>query len=218
MSSKGTATGGELYVIAAPSGTGKTSLLRALLARLDHLALSVSDTTRPPRVGEIDGEQYHFIDVEAFRAGIAQGRYLEHAEVFGNYYGTDRARVEALWAAGRSVLLEIDVQGAAQIARHYPQACSIFILPPSMAVLAERLRNRRSDTEAVIRRRLGEARREIEACRDFSWMVVNDDFETALEELVAVVLAWPQRRSRQNVHVQCLLDEAAGGITIADYP
>lgn len=218
MSSKASANGGELYVIAAPSGAGKTSLLRALLARLDHLALSVSDTTRPPRVGEVDGEQYHFISVENFRAGIDQGRYLEHAEVFGNYYGTDRSRVEALWADGRSVLLEIDVQGAAQIARHYPEACSIFILPPSMAVLAERLRNRRSDAEDVIRRRLGEARGEIDACRDFSWMVVNDDFDEALAELIAIVTAWPQRRSRQNARVQCLLDEAADGITIADYP
>ncbi len=209
---------GELYVIAAPSGAGKTSLLRALLARLDHLALSVSDTTRPPRAGEIDGEQYHFIDVERFREGIARDRYLEHAEVFGHYYGTDRARVEALWKAGRSVLLEIDVQGAAQVARYFPEACSIFILPPSMAALAERLRSRGSDAEDVIRRRLGEARREIEACRDFSWMVVNDDFDAALAELIAIVSAWPQRRSRQNAHVQSLLDEAAGGITIDGYP
>lgn len=218
MSSKDLSNGGELYVIAAPSGTGKTSLLRALLARLDHLALSISDTTRPPRPGEIDGQQYHFVDVETFHQGIEQGRYLEHAEVFGNHYGTDRGRVEALWAAGRSVLLEIDVQGAAQVARRFPEACSIFILPPSMAVLAERLRNRRSDSEEVIRRRLGEARREIEACRDFSWMVINDDFGTALAELTAIVSAWPQRRARQTAHVQCLLDEAAGGITIADYP
>ena len=217
MSSNRTPAGGELYVIAAPSGTGKTSLLRALLARLDHLALSVSDTTRPARAGEIDGEQYHFIDVAAFRAGIEQGRYLEHAEVFGNYYGTARFRVEALWAKGRSVLLEIDVQGAAQIARQYPEACSVFILPPSMAVLAQRLRDRGSDAEAVIRRRLGEARGEIEACSDFTWMVVNDDFDTALEELVAIVTAWPQRRARQNAHVRRLLDEAADGITISDY-
>jgi len=218
MSSRDPSTGGELYVVAAPSGTGKTSLLRALLDRLDLLALSVSDTTRPPRAGEIDGEQYHFVDVEEFRRGIAAGRYLEHAEVFGNYYGTARERVEKLWADGRSVLLEIDVQGAAQVARHYPEACSIFILPPSMAVLAERLRNRGSDADEVIRRRLGEARGEIEACRDFSWMVVNDDFDAALAELIAIVSAWPQRRSRQNAHVQRLLDESAGSITIDGYP
>ncbi len=217
MSSKPTPSQGELYVIAAPSGTGKTSLLRALLARLDHLALSVSDTTRPPRDGEIDGEQYHFIDVAAFRSGIEQDRYLEYAEVFGNFYGTARSRVEALWAKGRSVLLEIDVQGAAQIARQYPEACSIFILPPSMAVLAKRLRNRGSDADDVILRRLGEARGEIEACRDFSWMVVNDDFDTALAELIAIVTAWPLRRSRQNEHVQSLLDDEPVGSTIHGY-
>ncbi len=213
MSSKG-----ELYVIAAPSGTGKTSLIRALLDRVDHLALSVSDTTRPPRAGEVDGEHYHFIDVETFRRGIEAGRYLEHAEVFGNYYGTAREQVAALWAQGRGVVLEIDVQGAAQVARHFPDACTVFILPPSMAVLAERLRNRGSDAEEVIRRRLGEARREIQACRDFGWMVINDDFDRAVDELVSIVLAWPQRRARQNDHVQCLLDEAASDSTIVDSP
>ena len=209
---------GELYVIAAPSGTGKTSLIRALLARLDHLALSVSDTTRPARAGEVDGEQYHFIDVEAFRSGIDEGRYLEYAEVFGNYYGTARERVEALWARDRGVVLEIDVQGAAQVVRRFPEACSVFILPPSMAALAERLQKRASDTEDVIRRRLSEARREIEACRDFRWMVINDDFDRAVDELAAIVTAWPQRRARQDAHVRCLLDEAAGGITIVDSP
>ena len=211
MSSKG-----DLYVIAAPSGTGKTSLIRALLDRVDHLALSVSDTTRPPRPGESDGEQYHFLDVDAFRQGIADGRYLEHAQVFGNYYGTSRERVEALWARGLGVVLEIDVQGAAQVARHFPDACAIFILPPSMATLAERLKKRGSDSGDVSARRLGEARREIEACRDFAWMVVNDDFEHALEQLMAIVAAWPQRRSRQDDHVQSLLDEAANGSTMND--
>ena len=209
---------GELYVIAAPSGTGKTSLIRALLARLERLALSVSDTTRPSRAGEIDGQQYHFISLPDFRAGIAAGRYLEHAEVFGHCYGTAVDRVEALWAAGRDVLLEIDVQGAEQVIRHYPEACTIFILPPSMASLAERLQKRNSDAPEVIRRRLGEARREIEACRDFSWMVINDDFDHALSELLAIVEAWPLRRSRREAHVSQLLDEDAPDLTIADCP
>ena len=208
---------GELYVIAAPSGTGKTSLIRALLARLDHLALSVSDTTRPTRAGEVDGQQYHFLDIASFRRGIAEDRYLEHAEVFGNLYGTARDRVQALWDEGRDVLLEIDVQGADQVIRHYPEACMIFILPPSMATLAERLQKRNSDAPEVIRRRLGEARREIEACRSFSWMVVNDDFEHALEQLLAVVSAWPLRRSRQDMHVLRLLDESPAGLTMSDY-
>ncbi len=207
---------GELYVIAAPSGTGKTSLIRALLARLPGLALSVSDTTRPARRDEIDGQQYHFVDVETFRRGIVEDRYLEHAEVFGNFYGTARDRVEALWESGRDVLLEIDVQGAEQVIRHFPQVCTIFILPPSMGALKERLENRNSDAPEVIRRRLGEARREIEACGNFGWMVVNDDFDRALAELTAIVSAWPLRRSRQQARVRRLLDETPAGLTIED--
>ena len=207
---------GELYVIAAPSGTGKTSLIRALLARLPGLALSVSDTTRPARRDEIDGQQYHFVDVETFRRGIVEDRYLEHAEVFGNFYGTARDRVEALWEHGRDVLLEIDVQGAEQVIRHFPQVCTIFILPPSMGALKERLENRNSDAPEVIRRRLGEARREIEACGNFGWMVVNDDFDRALAELTAIVSAWPLRRSRQQARVRRLLDETPAGLTIED--
>ena len=213
MSSKG-----ELFVIAAPSGTGKTSLIRALLKRVDRLALSVSDTTRAPRAGEVDGHQYHFVDREHFRRGIEAGRYLEHAEVFGNLYGTSRDHVQALWDQGRDVLLEIDVQGAEQVIEHYPQACLIFILPPSMATLAERLVNRQSDAAEVIRRRLSEARREIAACRRFSWLVINDDFNLALEELHAIVSAWPLRRQRRASHVQQLLDESPPDLTIDGYP
>lgn len=207
---------GELYLIAAPSGAGKTSLMKALLKRCPSLALSVSDTTRPARQGEVDGEQYHFVSVEAFRRGIEAGEYLEHAEVFGNYYGTRRDRVEALWAEGRDVLLEIDVQGAEQVRSRFPGLCSVFILPPSMKVLAERLINRGSDAPEVVERRLGEARREIEACGHFRWMVVNDDFDQALAELEAVVTAWPIRRERRQAHVQCLLDESAASGTISD--
>jgi len=207
---------GELYLIAAPSGAGKTSLMRALLERCGHLALSVSDTTRAPRSGEADGEQYHFVSVGEFRRGIEAGDYLEYAQVYGNYYGTRRDRVEALWAAGRDVLLEIDVQGAEQIRRSHPAVCTMFILPPSMAVLSERLRSRGSDSPEVIRRRLGEARREIESCTDFRWMVVNDDFGCALDELQAIVRAWPLRRYRQQERVNKLLDESAAGGTITD--
>lgn len=209
---------GELYVIAAPSGTGKTSLIRALLQRLDRLALSVSDTTRPPRAGEIDGQQYHFLDRDSFRRGIEQNRYLEYAEVFGNLYGTSRDHVQALWDQGRDVLLEIDVQGAEQVIEHYPEACLIFILPPSMAILARRLINRQSDSAEVIRRRLGEARREIEACRHFQWLVINDDFDHALEELVAIVSAWPLRQQRRGAQVRRLLDEDAPDLTIVGCP
>ncbi|MGY6631320.1 MAG: guanylate kinase [Wenzhouxiangella sp.] len=205
---------GELYLIAAPSGTGKTSLMRALLAREPRLALSVSDTTRAPRSGEVDGEQYHFLSVEDFEAGIEAGDYLEYARVYGNYYGTRRSRVEALWASGRDVLLEIDVQGARQVASQFPELCSIFILPPSLEVLADRLRQRGSDAPEVIERRLAEASREIEACRDFRWLVVNDRFERALDELVAVVTAWPLRQARQRIALAPLLEESRSRRTI----
>lgn len=207
---------GDLFLIAAPSGAGKTSLMRALLQQCPKLALSVSDTTRPARPGEIDGEQYHFVTVEAFERGIENGDYLEYAEVYGNYYGTRRDRVEALWRSDRDVLLEIDVQGAEQILRSHPDVCTIFILPPSMAVLAERLRARGSDSPEVIERRLGAARREIEACGEFRWMVVNDDFDQALADLLAIVRTWPLRRQRQQRLVDGLLDESAGHSTIKD--
>lgn len=211
MSSKG-----ELYLIAAPSGAGKTSLMKALLKRCPRLALSVSDTTRPSRQGEVDGEQYHFVSVEAFKQGIDAGDYLEYADVYGNYYGTRRDRVEALWAQGRDVLLEIDVQGADQVRERFPGLCSIFILPPSMQILAERLINRGSDAPEVIERRLAEARREIEACGRFRWMVVNDDFDQAMAQMEAIVTTWPLRRIRQQAHVRRLLDESAAGGTISD--
>jgi len=211
MSSKG-----ELYLVAAPSGAGKTSLMRALMARCPKLALSVSDTTRAARRGEVDGEQYHFVSIEEFRAGIESGDYLEYAEVFGNFYGTRKDRVEALWKADRDVLLEIDVQGARQVRDQYPGLCSMFILPPSMAVLAQRLRGRDTDTAEVIARRLRDARAELEDCGDFRWMVVNDHFETALEELTAIIRVWPLRRTRQQGHVAKLLDESSPRDTMDD--
>ncbi len=209
-------TAGDLFVIAAASGTGKTSLIAALLERCPRLALSVSDTTRPARRGEIDGQHYHFVDVDAFRKGIEASRYLEHAEVFGNYYGTSRERVEALWREGRDVLLEIDVQGAAQVRQAHPDAGMVFILPPSLSTLGERLHGRGLDEPEVIRRRLDEARREIGACGDFDWLVVNDDFDRAVSELAAIVTAWPLRRARQSWRVRQLLDEDANAITIRD--
>ncbi|MEM1081606.1 MAG: guanylate kinase, partial [Pseudomonadota bacterium] len=167
MSSNRTASGGELFVIAAPSGAGKSSQILRLLDQFPNLAFSVSATTRAARTGEQDGEHYHFIDPDTFRSRIGQGRFLEYAEVFGHYYGTDRAHVEAFWQQGRDVLLEIDVQGAAQVRLSYPDACQIFILPPSMAVLKNRLVGRATDPPDVIARRLGEAQNEIAACKQF---------------------------------------------------
>ena len=207
MSSEAEARRGELYVIAAPSGAGKTSLMRAALAEFDRLRFSISDTTRPPRGNELDGEQYHFIDRATFDSRVAAGRYLEHADVFGNDYGTDRAQIEALWAQSCDVLLEIDVQGAAQVRQSHPEACEIFILPPSLEVLEQRLRGRGTDQPEVIERRLAEARTEMSACLEFDWVVVNDDFETARAELIAIIRAWPLRRRRQREVQQVRLRE-----------
>ncbi|MGK7296253.1 MAG: guanylate kinase [Candidatus Wenzhouxiangella sp. M2_3B_020] len=198
---------GELYVIAAPSGAGKTSLINSALSAFPSLAFSVSDTTRPIRRGEVDGEHYHFIDLETFRARVADGRYLEHAEVFGNGYGTDRAQVEARWREGRDVLLEIDVQGAAQVRASHPGACQIFILPPSLHALKTRLTGRGTDRAEVIERRLAEARTEISACLEFDWIVVNDDFDTARDQLISIIRAWPMRRERQSHEQKRLLAE-----------
>lgn len=188
----------ELFVIAAPSGAGKTSLINSLLETFPDLVFSISDTTRPPRRGEANGKEYHFIGPETFRERIAAGRYLEHALVFGNYYGTDRKQVQALWAQGKDVLLEIDVQGAAQIRKSHPEACQIFILPPSVNALEERLKGRGLDQPDIIARRLNEARHEIAHCREFDWLVVNDDFEQARTQLAAIFTAWPLRRERQT--------------------
>lgn len=211
---------GELYVIAAPSGAGKTSLINSLLEAFPNLAFSVSDTTRPARRGEADGEHYHFIDPETFRARREAGRYLEHAQVFGNFYGTDRVQVEAHWAAGRDVLLEIDVQGAAQIRESHPDACQIFILPPSAQALKQRLEKRGLDQPEVIARRLEEARHEIADCHRFDWLVVNDDFDQARRELQAILTAWPLRRGRQadrqSDRIRDLLEAGAEGSKIED--
>lgn len=197
--------GGELYVIAAPSGAGKTSLMNSALAEFDRLEFSVSDTTRALRGREVDGEHYHFIDRSTFDQRVSAGRYLEHAEVFGYGYGTDRAQVEALWSQGKDVLLEIDVQGAAQIRNSHPQACQIFILPPSAQALEARLRGRGTDQPDVIARRLSEARNEIRACLDFDWVIVNDDFEDARHELISIIRAWPLRAARQRERQQARL-------------
>ena len=198
---------GELFVIAGPSGGGKTSLFRAVLERFDHLALSVSDTTRPPRATETDGEQYCFLNRSEFEEGIKAERYLEYAEVYGHYYGTSKDRVQKLWDQGRDVILEIDIQGAHQVAERYPEAASIFILPPSLAVLEQRLRDRGLDDETVMARRLGEARSEIEAAGGFDWIVVNDDFDQALAQLSGIIAAWPARVARHRQRIRDLLAE-----------
>ena len=178
---------GRLYVIAAPSGAGKTSLLRALMQRRPGLAFSVSCTTRKPRAGEQDGKDYHFIDREAFERLQAAGEFIEHANVFGNLYGTRRSVVEAALAEGRDLILEIDWQGAQQVREHLPEAAQLFILPPSRAELEARLRKRGSDSEEAIARRLRESVLEMSHWREFDYVIVNRSFDTALADLESIL-------------------------------
>ena len=180
-------TEGRLFVFTAPSGAGKTSLVRALLEREERLAVSVSHTTRPRRPAERDGEDYHFVAAAAFAAMAERGEFLEHAEVFGHRYGTARTEVARLRDAGRDVILEIDWQGARAVRRQAPEAIGVFILPPSLDALAARLRGRGSDPEDVIARRLAQARADILHCREFAHCVVNDDFEATAECLRALL-------------------------------
>ncbi len=194
-----TAGQGTLYIISAPSGAGKSSLLRALLdASGDELALSVSHTTRAPRPGEVNGRDYHFIDTGMFRDMIAGGDFLEHAEVFDNFYGTSKAGVQAQLAAGQDVILEIDWQGARQVRKLMPQCIGIFILPPSREALRERLQNRGQDDATVIERRMRDAISEMSHYDEYDYLIINDDFQVARDELTAIVLS---RRLRLPVQV-----------------
>lgn len=178
---------GRLFLISAPSGAGKTSLVRRLEAEDPALCFSISYTTRQRRPSEVDGRDYFFVDMQTFDAMVARDEFLEHALVFGNRYGTSRRQVEDLLDAGHSVLVEIDWQGAAQVRAHMPDAVSIFILPPSRAELERRLRSRRTDSDAEIQRRMADARAEMSHWSEFDYVVVNDDFDTALCELKRIV-------------------------------
>jgi len=180
---------GKLFIVAAPSGAGKSTLVNALLAREPGIALSISHTTRAPRPGDVDGVQYHFVDRETFERMVAHGDFLEHADVFGNYYGTSRGAVEPTLKVGRDVLLEIDWQGAEQVRRAMPECVSIFILPPSRAELERRLRARATDSEATIEKRLAASREEIAHAGEFDRIVVNDRFEDAVAALQSIVHA-----------------------------
>src|SRR5512139_1479351 len=178
---------GRLFVIAAPSGAGKTSLVRALMEREPSLRFSISYTTRRQRPNEVDGRDYFFVTREEFDAMAARGEFLEHASVFDNRYGTARGQVEAALAAGQDLILEIDWQGAQQVRRALPECVSIFILPPSRAELERRLRGRGTDAEDVIERRLLDAAADMAHWQEFDYVVVNEDFARALEDLLGVV-------------------------------
>ncbi|MEO0965010.1 MAG: guanylate kinase [Planctomycetota bacterium] len=183
-------SGGRLLIISGPSGVGKSTLTNAMLDRLgDRARLSISHTTRPRRPGDRDGEHYTFVDRAAFEAGLAGGAFLEHAEVYGNLYGTPREPVERWIAQGRVVVLEIDQAGAEKVKAKLPDATGVFILPPSEEALLQRLRSRGQDAEDVIQRRYGRAKDEIASAKAggvYNFFVVNDDFDRALGELVAI--------------------------------
>lgn len=178
---------GSLYVVSAPSGAGKTSLVKALMEREPKIRFSVSYTTRKPRLNEIPGRDYHFVTMERFQEMIARDEFLEHAQVFDNYYGTGVRAVQEALANGAQLLLEIDWQGARQVRARLPEARSIFILPPSRSALQQRLKARSTDSDEVIERRLRDAAQDLAHWAEFDYVVINDRFEQALEDLRAIV-------------------------------
>lgn len=202
---------GTLYIVTAPSGAGKTTLVHAVLEREPGLALSISYTTRPPRPGEVDGRDYRFVGKEEFLRLRDGGELLEWAEVHGNYYGTSRTWIETQLQQDRDVLLEIDWQGARQVRRMFPHAVSIFILPPSLEALEARLRGRGTDSEATIARRLAAAREEMRHVEEFDYVIINDRLERAIDELTAVVraarLRLPVQKRRHAAYFAQLLQE-----------
>ncbi len=187
----------QLFILSAPSGAGKTSMVREACSRLDNLVVSVSHTTRPMRPKDRDGIDYHFVDEAAFHEMIANAEFLEHAKVFDNFYGTSHQSVKETLAGGKDVLLEIDWQGADQVRRLIPEACSIFIVPPSRETLEHRLRGRASDSEEVIERRIADAVSDMRHFSNYDYLIINDEFEQAVAELCAVVLSKRVEVNRQ---------------------
>lgn len=190
---------GSLFIVSAPSGTGKTSLVKGLLDSLKNACVSISHTTRAMRPGEINGVNYHFVDKETFESMIENNEFLEHAEVYGHHYGTSRQWVREQLERGTDVVLEIEWKGATQVRKQFPEAISIFILPPTPETLEQRLRGRGQDSEEVIARRLAEAKSEVQYCSDYDYMVVNDQFEVALSDLRSILRAEHCRKDKQVI-------------------
>lgn len=189
---------GTLYIVAAPSGAGKSSIVNATLARDPQISLSISFTSRAPRPGEVQGQHYHFVSAEEFERMIAAGDFFEHAWVHGDWKGTARQSVEPQLAAGHDVLLEIDWQGAGQVRAKVPDAVSVFILPPSRQALEQRMRKRGQDSDAVIAQRLAAAREEMSHYGEFDYVIVNEVFGTAVDEMCAIFVASRLRRGQQQ--------------------
>ncbi len=200
-------TKATLFIVSAPSGAGKTSLLKRLKQELDQVVISVSHTTRPKRPGEIDGQDYYFVSQETFIRMLAEDAFLEYAKVFDYYYGTSRRQVMENLARGLDVILEIDWQGARQVKARLPASRSIFILPPSREALERRLRQRGQDSEATIAKRLAGARTEISHYAEYDYLVVNDDFEQALAQLKSILIADRLRLARQQGKLASLLHD-----------
>jgi guanylate kinase len=205
---------GTLFIVSAPSGAGKTSLVRELIESLDGIQVSVSHTTRARRDGEVDGVNYHFTDVATFEAMIERGEFFEYAKVFDNYYGTSRQAAQTVLDAGQDVILEIDWQGARQVRKQMLEAVSIFILPPSRSELERRLASRGTDEHAIIARRMRDAISEMSHYDEYDYLVVNDDFTTALRELQSLVisrrLTRPLMSERHAPLLATLLSQAPG--------
>lgn len=198
---------GTLYIFSAPSGAGKTSLVKALLESMDGITVSVSHTTRAMRPGEQEGVHYHYVAIPTFERMVDEGQFLEHAKVFDNYYGTSRQAVLDKLAQGLDVILEIDWQGARQVRALFPECVGIFVLPPSKAALRERLTGRGQDDETIIDRRMRDAETEMSHYAEFDYVVVNDVFEEALAELRAIVSVERLRTARQAARLEPLIRE-----------
>jgi guanylate kinase len=198
---------GNLFIISAPSGAGKTSLVKALCETMSGLTVSVSHTTRGMRTGEQNGREYHFVDVDTFKWMIADKDFIEYAQVFGNYYGTSASAVQEQLEQGLDVILEIDYQGAAQVREKFPEVASIFILPPSREILESRLRGRGTDSDEVIARRLSEAKKEMSHYQAFDYLVVNDDFNQAQRELEGIITSYRLRQAPQSRRLADIIAE-----------
>ncbi len=202
---------GNVFLVVAPSGAGKSTLVNALLARDATIALSISYTTRAPRPGEVDGREYHFVSIDEFKERRARGEFLESAEVHGHFYGTSRPWIEQRMQAGSDVLLEIDWQGARQVKQVFPHAVGIFILPPSIEALEQRLHKRGQDSPQVIARRLLAAGSEIAHAPEFDYVIINEDFDRALADLTAIVTAARLRYASQAARHHALFAQLGIG-------
>ena len=198
---------GQLYIVSAPSGAGKTSMLKQLIKRKPELKISVSHTTRTARPGEKYGENYYFVSIDEFKQSIADNTFFEYAEVFGNYYGTSKNSVQQELDKGLDVILEIDWQGARKVREQLPGSISIFILPPSRQALEARLRDRKQDTEEVILARMQEAREEMQHYDEYDYVIFNDDFEHAVNELEAIFVSEKLKLKAQQKNYERILDE-----------